>query len=78
MTILLIIFWFIIPLSGVCYGMQLAIIEYARNVLGWKGKCSSFSAFVKATKVNNDYWHTIIVVHLFIELKRLTDPAFKI
>ena len=25
------------PLSGVCYGMQLAVIEYARNILGWKG-----------------------------------------
>lgn len=24
------------PYLGVCYGMQLAIIEYARNVLGWK------------------------------------------
>ena len=27
-----------ISLIGVCYGMQLAVIEFARNVLGWKGK----------------------------------------
>ena len=26
-----------IPFFGICYGMQLAVIEYARNVLGWKG-----------------------------------------
>lgn len=25
-----------IPYLGLCYGMQLAVIEYARNVLGWK------------------------------------------
>lgn len=25
-----------IPYLGLCYGMQLAIVEYARNVLGWK------------------------------------------
>jgi len=25
-----------IPFLGLCYGMQLAVIEYARNVLGWK------------------------------------------
>lgn len=25
-----------IPYFGICYGMQLLVIEYARNVLGWK------------------------------------------
>src|SRR3989338_369838 len=25
-----------IPYFGLCYGMQLAVVEYARNVLGWK------------------------------------------
>ena len=25
-----------IPFFGLCYGMQLAVIEYCRNVLGWK------------------------------------------
>ena len=25
-----------IPYFGLCYGMQLAVIEYSRNVLGWK------------------------------------------
>jgi CTP synthase len=25
-----------IPYLGLCYGMQLAVVEYARNVLGWK------------------------------------------
>ena len=27
----------LISLIGVCYGMQLAVIEFARDVLGWKG-----------------------------------------
>ncbi|XP_045899095.1 CTP synthase 1-like, partial [Micropterus dolomieu] len=26
-----------IPFLGVCLGMQLAVCEFARNVLGWKG-----------------------------------------
>jgi CTP synthase len=26
-----------IPYFGLCYGMQLMVVEYARNVLGWKG-----------------------------------------
>lgn len=26
-----------IPYLGLCYGMQLAVIEFARNVCGWKG-----------------------------------------
>lgn len=25
-----------IPYLGICYGMQLAVVEYSRNVLGWK------------------------------------------
>ncbi len=25
-----------VPYFGICYGMQMAVIEYARNVLGWK------------------------------------------
>lgn len=29
------------PFLGICYGMQLAVIEYARNVLGMKGAGSS-------------------------------------
>ena len=26
---------------GVCLGMQVAVIEFARNVLGWKGKVNN-------------------------------------
>lgn len=25
-----------IPFMGICYGMQLSVVEYARNVVGWK------------------------------------------
>ena len=30
-----------IPFLGICLGMQLAVIEYARNVLGWSGANST-------------------------------------
>ena len=30
-----------IPFLGICLGMQLAVAEYARNVLGWKGANST-------------------------------------
>ncbi|WP_031514234.1 CTP synthase [Desulfofalx alkaliphila] len=30
-----------IPMLGICLGMQLAVVEYARNVLGWKDANSS-------------------------------------
>ena len=26
-------------LPGVCLGMQLAVVEFSRNVLGWQGEC---------------------------------------
>ena len=29
---------YVIHVIGVCLGMQVAVIEFARNVLGWKGK----------------------------------------
>uniref|UniRef100_A0A8C5EMJ1 CTP synthase n=1 Tax=Gouania willdenowi TaxID=441366 RepID=A0A8C5EMJ1_GOUWI len=29
------------PFLGVCLGMQLAVCEFARNVLGWEGECGS-------------------------------------
>lgn len=29
------------PFFGICYGMQLAVIEYARNVVGWKDAASA-------------------------------------
>ena len=28
---------FVFHIVGVCLGMQVAVIEFARNVLGWKG-----------------------------------------
>lgn len=30
-----------VPLLGICLGMQIAVIEYARNVIGWKDADSS-------------------------------------
>ncbi len=30
-----------IPYLGLCYGMQCAVIEFARNVLGWKDACTT-------------------------------------
>ncbi len=36
-----------VPFFGICLGMQCAVIEYARNVLGWK---DAFTAEVKETE----------------------------
>ena len=36
-----------LPYLGICLGMQCAVIEYARNVLGWK---DAFTAEVKETE----------------------------
>jgi len=30
-----------IPFLGLCYGLQLAVVEFARNVCGFKGACST-------------------------------------
>jgi CTP synthase len=41
-----------IPYLGLCYGMQLAVIEYARNVLGWKD--------AHTAEINPDSSHVVI------------------
>lgn len=41
-----------IPYLGLCYGMQLMIIEYARNVLGWKD--------ANTTEINPESTHPVI------------------
>lgn len=30
----------VFPPAGVCLGMQLAVVEFARSVLGWQGNCT--------------------------------------
>ena len=29
-----------VPMLGVCLGLQVAVIEFARNVLGWEGEAA--------------------------------------
>lgn len=41
-----------IPYFGLCYGMQLLVIEYARNVLGWKD--------ANTTEINKSTKHPVI------------------
>lgn len=41
-----------IPYFGICYGMQLAVVEYARNVLGWKD--------AHTTEINSQTKHPVI------------------
>ena len=41
-----------VPFFGICLGMQMAVIEYARNVLGWKDAHS--------LEVNKDTEHPVI------------------
>ena len=37
----LVMFFFLWFVSGVCLGLQCAVIEFARNVLGWSGAHST-------------------------------------
>ncbi len=41
-----------VPYFGICLGMQIVVIEYARNVLGWKDAHS--------TEINKDTTHPVI------------------
>ena len=52
-----------IPFLGICLGMQCAVIEFARNVLGWEDAHSS--------EMNNDSNHKVI--DLMEEQKKITD-----
>ncbi len=45
-----------IPYFGLCYGMQLAVIEYARSVLGWKD--------AHTTEINPSTKHPVIDIIL--------------
>lgn len=50
-----------IPYFGLCYGMQLAVVEYARNVLGWKD--------AHTQEVNSKSSHQVI--HIIPEQERI-------
>ncbi len=52
-----------IPYLGLCYGMQLAVVEYARHVLGWPD--------AHTTEVNPDTTHPVI--HIIPEQKRVLE-----
>ncbi len=52
-----------IPFFGICLGMQMAVIEYSRNVLGLKDACS--------VEVNENTTHPVI--DLMEEQKSITD-----
>ncbi len=49
-----------IPFFGLCYGMQLAVVEYARHLLGWND--------AHTTEVNPDSKHPVI--HIIPEQQR--------
>jgi CTP synthase len=54
-----------IPFFGICLGMQMAVIEYARNVLGW--------AAANSTEMNE---HTPYpVINIMEEQKNITDKG---
>jgi CTP synthase len=52
-----------IPYLGLCYGMQLAVVAYARDVLGWK----------KANTTENDNNTPYPVIHLIPKQKKFMD-----
>lgn len=54
-----------IPYLGLCLGMQIAVIEFARNVLGWKDATSA--EFDKTTKHN--------VIDIMDDQKNISDKG---
>ncbi|OGJ22389.1 MAG: CTP synthase [Candidatus Pacebacteria bacterium RIFCSPHIGHO2_01_FULL_46_10] len=52
-----------IPYLGLCYGMQLAVVEFARNVLGWKD--------AQSQEVDPHSQH--LVVHMIPAQKRILE-----
>jgi len=52
-----------IPYLGLCYGMQLAVVAYARDVLGWK----------KANTTENDINTPYPVIHLIPKQKKFME-----
>lgn len=54
-----------VPFFGICLGMQMAVIEYARNVLGWKD--------ANSTEMNQATAHPVI--SLMDEQKNITDKG---
>jgi CTP synthase len=56
-----------IPFFGLCYGMQLAVVEYARNVLGY--------ADANTTEINRDTKHPVIDIMLE-QKKNLEDSNY--
>ncbi|ATY86278.1 CTP synthase [Kyrpidia spormannii] len=54
-----------IPYLGICLGMQLAVVEYARNVLGWED--------AHTTEIDESTGHPVI--DLLPEQKGLTDKG---
>ncbi|AWV98700.1 CTP synthase [Arcticibacterium luteifluviistationis] len=54
-----------IPFFGICLGMQMAVIEYARNVLGWEDAHS--------TEMAEETEHPVI--HLMLDQKNVEDKG---
>lgn len=54
-----------VPFFGICLGMQMALVEYARHVCGWEDACSS--EFVENSA------HPVI--HLMASQERVTDKG---
>lgn len=54
-----------IPYLGLCYGMQLAVIEYARNVIGWKN--------AHTAEINPESNH--LIIDIMPEQKKLIEEG---
>ena len=44
-----------VPFLGICLGMQLAVVEFARNVLGWRDATSEEFDKSANNKVTQSY-----------------------
>ena len=60
-----------IPTFGICLGMQMMVIEFARNVLGYKDADSA--EFSKVDKLTSEQVDKIYVIDMMEEQKSVTD-----
>ena len=54
-----------IPYLGLCYGMQLAVVEYCRNVIGWKD--------ANTAEINSNSSH--VVIDIMPEQKKILEDG---
>ena len=62
-----------VPTFGICLGMQMMVIEFARNVLGWKNATSREIGLTPSPSARGDGGEAPFVIDLMEEQKTVTN-----